>query len=70
MEEKLITSHEIDQYKAELWMSLEQFEKTLHNRTLACEGELKVKTIQFNDRIDGLKSQAAFRIEALESALN
>ena len=50
-------------------MSLENFEQFLKEQEFSMAIELKNAKIQYRTRVDGIRAQTSFRIEALESAL-
>lgn len=56
-------------FSKELWMCLEEFEQFLKEQNFGMELENKNLKMAFRSRVDGIRAQASFRIEALESAL-
>lgn len=50
-------------------MSLQAFEEHLKEQEFGLEAELKSLKIQYRNRVDGIRAQTSFRIEALEAAL-
>lgn len=56
-------------FSKELWMSLKEFEDFLKEQNFSMELENKNMKMAFRTRVDGIRAQASFRIEALESAL-
>ena len=50
-------------------MSLHAFEAHLKEQEFGMEAELKSVKLQFRNRVDGIRAQSSFRIEALEAAL-
>jgi len=68
-EEPHYSQADLEKYRNELWISLEEFERYLKQKEFGMEIELKNTKIQYRTRVDGLRAQASMRIEALESAL-
>lgn len=67
--EHVYTQEEMDAYANELWLTAERFQEQLEKEENAMRMELRLRTAQFNTRVDGIRAQASFKIEALESAL-
>ena len=68
-EEHVYSNNELKKYATELALSLQEFERELKEQQYGQEIELTKAKQQYMTRIDGVRNQAAMRIEALESAL-
>ena len=68
-DEPIYTQEQMEKYRNELWMSLEDFENFLSEQEFSLQIELKNAKIQYRTRVDGIRAQTSMRIEALESAL-
>lgn len=68
-EEPIFTTEDNEKFQKELWLSLAQFEQFLKEQNFGIELENKALKKSFRTRVDGIRAQTSFRIEALESAL-
>ena len=68
-EEPIYTTEDNEKFQKELWLSLAQFEQFLKEQNFGIELENKALKKAFRTRVDGIRAQTSFRIEALESAL-
>jgi len=63
------SQNDLRRYANELWVTKEKFEQQLKEQQTAMQIELKTKNAAFVSRVDSIRSNAAFRIQALETAL-
>jgi hypothetical protein len=56
-------------YANELWVSKERFEQELKEQQTAMSIELRERKSAYIARVDSIRSNASFQIQALESAL-
>lgn len=68
-EEEVHTEEGLEKFRTDMWLTLKEFEIALAKDTKGIELEMKFMEKRHQAQINHLKNNAAFRIEAMDSAM-